>query len=226
VTPSLLLSLVRSKWIEKSGCAKKGRLEGSPCIRSGYSRNPWPARVQRLSFAQPSTHFAYSTPTRLVCIPKTIIVLATISISTCNTAIAEEPVTPAQGQISPGADIRPAIDGFADLFAMTLPCPSAALNAAAREAAKVQAHSQGTYQFVYFKSISDSDSYEVHFTSNDPKEPDLNYCVSVYCQQGWDPNSTTSVSLMKDGSQPAGASAMGAAHQMADCGDQQTPVQR
>ena len=205
--------------------AKPGALAYAS-IRYGCSRNRWPARVQRLLFSQPSTRFAYSTPTPPVCIRRIVIALATIAISACNSATAEEPVTPAQGQISPGADITPATDGLAELYAMTLPCPSAALNAAAREAAKIQAHSQGAYQFVYFKSISDSDRYEVHFTSNDPKEPDLNYCVSVYCQQGWDPNSTTSVSLMKDGSQPAGASAMGAAHHMADCGDQQTPVQR
>jgi hypothetical protein len=221
VTPSLLLSLVK-----KSGCAQKSRLKELPSIRHGCSRNRWPARVQRLLFSQPGTRFAYSTPTPPVCIRRIVIALATIVISARNSATAEEPVTPAQGQISPGADITPATDGLAELYAMTLPCPSAALNAAAREAAKVQARSQGTYQFVYFKTISDSDQYEVHFTSNDPNEPDLNYCVSVYCQQGWDPNSKTSVSLMKDGSQPAGASAMGAAHHMADCGDQQTPVQR
>jgi hypothetical protein len=224
VTPSLLLSLVVSKWIEKSGCAKKGRLEGSPCIRSGYSRNPWSAQVQRLLFAQPSKHVAYSPSMPPVCILKLSIMLATISMPACNTATAEEPVAPAQEQLSPGAD-RPATDGFADLYAMTLPCPSAALNAAAREAAKVQAQAKGHYQFVYFKIIDDSDHYEVHFTSNDPEEPDLNYCVSVYCQQGWDPNTTTSVSLMKQGSHSAEASAMGSARHIADCGDQQMPVQ-
>ena len=136
--------------------------------------------------------------------------LATIAIATCNTAAAQEPVTPAQEQFSPGADITPATDGLADLYAMTFPCPSAALNAAAREAAKVQARSHGNYQFAYFKIKSEShdanyEAYEVHFTSNDSEEPDLNYCVSVYCQQGWDPNSTTSVSLMKMLSPPGRA---------------------
>jgi hypothetical protein len=135
-------------------------------------------------------------------------------------------VTPAQEQTSPAAGIAPASDGLADLYAMTLSCTSAALNAAAREAAK--APSQGKYQFAYFKIISDSMHavYEVHFKSNYPEEPDLKYCVSVYCQQGWDPNSTTSVSLINNGSQPARATAAGVPHHPADCGDQQTPVQR
>ena len=60
----------------------------------------------------------------------------------------------------------PASSGLSDLDAMTFGCPKAALNAAAREAAKVP--SQGTYQFAYFRIISDSHhaSYEVHFKSN------------------------------------------------------------
>ena len=78
-------------------------------------------------------------------------------------------------------------DDLDDLDAMTFGCPKAGLNAAAREAAKVRA--QGTYQFSYFKIISDSHhaSYEVHFKSNYAGEPELKYCVLVYCQQGWDP---------------------------------------
>src|SRR5215813_9709048 len=56
--------------------------------------------------------------------------------------------------------------GLRDLDAMTFSCSKAALNAAAREAAKVPA--QGTYQFAYFKIIAGTHhaSYEVHFTSN------------------------------------------------------------
>jgi hypothetical protein len=88
-------------------------------------------------------------------------------------------------------------DGLGDLSAMTLGCPQAGLNAAAREAAK--APSQGVYQFSGFRIVSDSHhaSYEVQFKSNYVGEPDLKYCVAVYCQQGWDPKTTKiSVRLM------------------------------
>ena len=86
---------------------------------------------------------------------------------------------------------------------MTFSCPKAGLNAAAREAAKVP--SQGTYQFAYFRIISDSHhaSYEIHFKSNYQGEADLKYCVAIYCQQGWDPKTTkTSVTLMGNERQP------------------------
>ena len=82
---------------------------------------------------------------------------------------------------------------------MTFDCPKAGLNAAAREAAKVP--SQGTYQFSYFRIINDAHhaSYEVHFKSNYIGEPELRYCVSMYCQQGWDPRtSKTEVTLMSN----------------------------
>jgi hypothetical protein len=91
----------------------------------------------------------------------------------------------------------PSGDGLSDLDAMTFGCPKAALNAAAREAAKMPA--QGTYQFAYFKILSDSHhaAYEVHFKSNYAGEADLKYCVAIYCQQGWDPKTTkASVTLM------------------------------
>jgi len=105
---------------------------------------------------------------------------------------------------------------------MTFGCVKAGLNAAAAEAAKVP--SQGTYQFSYFKIINDShhSSYEVHFKSNYQGEPDLKYCVAVYCQQGWDPKTTkTSVRLMSKERQPTGV----AAHRV-DCGNKQAPVKR
>jgi hypothetical protein len=98
---------------------------------------------------------------------------------------------------SASADTPPPDAGLKDLDAMTFACPKAALNAAAREAAKVQA--QGTYQFAYFNIITGSHHarYEVHFKSNYPGEPDLKYCVMLYCQQGWDPGrSQTSVMLI------------------------------
>jgi hypothetical protein len=106
----------------------------------------------------------------------------------------------------------PADNGLRDLASMTFGCPKAALNAAAREAAKVR--SQGTNQFSFFKIISDSHhgAYEVHFTSNYAGEKELKYCVAMYCQQGWDPNTTkTTVTLMNDPRQLPGASPHGAA---------------
>ena len=107
---------------------------------------------------------------------------------------------------TPMAESPPANTGLSDLAAMTFGCPKAALNAAAREAAKVP--SEGTYQFSFFKIINDSHhaTYEVHFKSNYEGEKDLKYCVAVYCQQGWDPTTTkTSVTLMSDARKPARA---------------------
>jgi len=86
---------------------------------------------------------------------------------------------------------------------MTFSCSKAALNAAAREAAKAPA--QGTYQFAYFKIIAGSHhaSYEVHFTSNYAGEPELKYCVMLYCQQGWDPGTARiSVAPMSASARP------------------------
>ena len=119
----------------------------------------------------------------------------------------------------PRAQTAPASDGLSELDAMTFSCPKAGLNAAAREAAKVP--SQGTYQFAYFRIINDSHhaTYEIHFKSNYEGEPDLKYCVAVYCQQGWDPKTKTSVTLMSNQRQRVGA----AAH-LAGCGNQQAPV--
>jgi hypothetical protein len=83
-----------------------------------------------------------------------------------------------------------AAGGLRDLDAMTFGCAKAALNAAAREAGQVP--SQGTYQFSYFNILSDShrSSYDIRFKSNAQGEADLKYCVSMYCQQGWDPRTT------------------------------------
>ncbi|HKP61847.1 MAG TPA: hypothetical protein VJV78_34185 [Polyangiales bacterium] len=106
-------------------------------------------------------------------------------------------VAPAPEQAPPVTEVRAPDNGLNDLAAMTFECPKAALNAAAREAAKVP--SQGTYQFAYFGIVSDSHhaSYEVHFKSNYHGEQLLKYCVAIYCQQGWDPKTTqASVMLM------------------------------
>ena len=185
-----------------------------------------------------------STPNSLDFIMKNIIVLTTILLTACSTtsstqtASPTQSVTPTQTMASaqtiateqerpaPAAGIAPARDGLSDLGTMTFGCPKAGLNAAAREAAK--APSQGTYQFSYFKIISDSHhaSYVVHFKSNYHGEPDLKYCVSIYCQQGWDPKTTkTTVSLIGDGPRSTGASAAGADHG-ADCGEHQTRAKR
>jgi hypothetical protein len=109
-------------------------------------------------------------------------------------------------------DAQTADNGLSDLASMTFGCPKAALNAAAREAAQVR--SQGTYQFSFFKIVSDSHhaAYEVHFKSNYVGEKELKYCVAMYCQQGWDPNTTkTTVTLMNDPRQLPKASPHGAA---------------
>jgi hypothetical protein len=96
--------------------------------------------------------------------------------------------------------------GFAALEAMTFDCPKAALNAAAREAGKVA--SQGTYQFSYFNIVNDAhhSTYEIRFRSNHLEEPVLRYCVSLYCQQGWDPR-TTQIDVRLMGDQGAGSAA-------------------
>lgn len=112
----------------------------------------------------------------------------------------------------------PADNGLNDLASMTFGCPKAALNAAAREAAKVQA--EGTYQFAYFGIVSDSHhgAYEVHFKSNYQSEPLLKYCVSIYCQQGWDPKtSKTEVALIEEPAKPG-------THNMCDAEHKQPPA--
>ena len=107
----------------------------------------------------------------------------------------------------------PAIDGLSDLDAMTFSCAKASLNAAAGQAAKVP--SLGTYQFSYF-------NYEVHFKSNYKGEADLKYCVTIYCQQGWDPKTTQiSVRVMTNERQSTEVMAHGA-----ECGNKQEPVKR
>jgi hypothetical protein len=108
------------------------------------------------------------------------------------------------------ASQEPASDGLSDLNAMTFSCPKAALNAAARQAAKVP--SQGTYQFSYFRLINNAHhaAYEVHFKSNYDGEVELKYCVEMYCQQGFDPK-TTKMSITLMSNQRAGVTTHGAA---------------
>jgi hypothetical protein len=160
---------------------------------------------------------------------KKIIVITAVALAACSTvshaqtvAAPAQTAPTAQEHPAPVAGTAPASEGLSDLDAMTFDCPKAALNAAAREAAKVP--SQGTYQFAYFSIISDShhSAYEVHFKSNYHGEADLKYCVAMYCQQGWDPKTTkTEVTLMTNERQPVGAGAHGA-----DCGNKRAPVKR
>jgi len=113
-------------------------------------------------------------------------------------AAAESPtVAASHAKLITNESVVPPTRALDDLDAMTFDCPKAGLNAAAREASKVPA--QGTYQFSYFKIINDAHhaTYEVHFKSNYVGEPELRYCVSIYCQQGWDPAKTmVGVTLM------------------------------
>jgi hypothetical protein len=136
-------------------------------------------------------------------------------------AATPRPPTP-QEQIAPADRAAPAAAGLSDLDTMTFACPKAALNAAAREAAKVR--SQGAYQFSYFKIISDShhSSYEIHFKSNYQGERDLTYCVAMYCQEGWDPSRTKAdVTLMDNTRQSSRMPSHGA-----DCREKPPAVKR
>ena len=126
---------------------------------------------------------------------KNVLITTAMALMACAAIAAQQP---------------PETDGLSDLNAMTFGCPKAALNAAARQAAKVP--SQGTYQFSYFKLINDAHhaAYEVHFKSNYEGEVELKYCVEMYCQQGFDPKTTkTSITLMS--AQRAGVTTHGAA---------------
>jgi hypothetical protein len=141
-----------------------------------------------------------------------ITAIRTIALAVCTGIVCAQTVPNAQQPAAPSDSQSPS-DGLKDLDAMTLSCPKAALNAAAREATKV--HSLGTYQFAYSNIITGSHHarYEVHFKSNYVGEPDLKYCVELYCQQGWDPGAgNTSVTLMS-----ASPQSTSAASHMASC---------
>ena len=141
---------------------------------------------------------------------KSILMTSAIALVVClavnGTRTVAAPQAPARTQAAPA----PAPEGLSDLNSMTFACPKAALNTAARQAAR--APSQGTYQFSYFKIVNDTHhaAYEVHFKSNYGGEPDLRYCVELYCQQGWDPNTTKATVTMMS-TQRAGVTAHGAA---------------
>ena len=133
-------------------------------------------------------------------------IIASLTLATSvNVARAQDQASATAGahqshtQPAAASASAPVSHTFGDLEAMTFDCPKAGLNAAAREAGKVQ--SEGTYQFSFFKIIHDAHHafYEVHFKSNYQGEPELRYCVSMYCQQGWDPRtSKTEIRLMSN----------------------------
>jgi hypothetical protein len=132
---------------------------------------------------------------------KIVLAVIAIALAGCSTMTPPQESSDASG------------DGLSELSTMTFDCPKAALNAAAREAAKVKA--QGTYQFAFFNIISDAHhaTYEVRFKSNYEGEEELKYCVAIYCQQGWDPRNTqVQVTQMRDPKQHAGTGAP-----VADC---------
>jgi hypothetical protein len=137
---------------------------------------------------------------------KNVIAAIAVALICWSTVPRAQNAPPASAPEQPPAD-----NGLNDLASMTFGCPKAALNAAAREAAAVR--SKGTYQFTYFRILSDShhSSYEVRFKSNFAGEKELRYCVALYCQQGWDPR-TTKASVTLIGSARQGASKDHGAH--------------
>jgi hypothetical protein len=155
------------------------------------------------------------------CAVTNILLVAAVALAGCGGVPQAQTEPTPQEQSAAVAGTVPASHGLQDLDAMTFSCPKAALNAAARAAAEAPA--LGAYQFSYFEIVSESHdaTYEIHFTSNYEGESDLKYCVSIYCQQGWDPATTeASVTLIGDGPQPEGAAAHGAG-----CGDEEAPAQ-
>lgn len=139
-------------------------------------------------------------------------IAASTTMHHAQTVDATPPMKPPQAASAAG-------DGLKDIDAMTFACAKAGLNAAAQEAAG--APSQGAYQFSYFRIIKDGHHafYEVRFKSNYPDEPELKYCVAIYCQQGWDPKpAQASVARMTDA-----LAAQTNAHE-SHCGAEPTPA--
>jgi hypothetical protein len=182
---------------------------------------------------------------------KNILVLTTVVLSACTTttppqseAQTTKPAqtasstqtgsraqasTPPREQAAPGAASATAEISLNDLNVMTFSCAKAGLNAAAREAAReaAKAPAKGIYQFSYFRLVSSSHHsiYEVHFKSNNYEDPDLKYCVSVYCQQGWDPKTANpSVRSMGKAARPTRANAADPDH-LTDCGEHQMHIE-
>lgn len=146
---------------------------------------------------------------------RTVAVAASLSV----VAAVQNGAAP-QEQPAPVPAAAPVSSGLSDLEALTRSCTIAALNAAARRAAR--APTSGKYQFSYFNLISDSHhaQYEVHFTSNYEGESELKYCVEIYCQQGWDPRTgNPSITMMPSTPRRAAADP-----HRTGCGQTHTPV--
>lgn len=182
----------------------------------------WSPLMKNIILFAPLVLSACSTVTPTQSVPPAQTVSPAQTATPTQAATPAQSATPRKEQPVPDSGLARSGDGLSDLDGMTFGCPKTGLNAAAREAAK--APTQGHYQFSYFRIISDShhSMYEVHFTSNYPGEPVLKYCVSTYCQQGWDSKtSKTTVSLIGDAPRHAKTRAANAAH-LADCSDHQT----
>jgi hypothetical protein len=154
---------------------------------------------------------------------KKLAIAAALALALAGTVFARN-AAPSAGMQQPAPSCEAAVPaGLSDLEKTTFACPKAALNAAAREVAKYP--SQGTYQFSYFNIVSASHhaAYEVHFRSNHAAEPVLKFCVALYCQQGFDPATTTSVALV--GTKVA-ATAAGAGHIANACSPPRMPARR
>jgi hypothetical protein len=137
---------------------------------------------------------------------KMLIVMATVAAGVA--ALHAHSARASQDPPAQTADGAAAASGLSDLESLTFGCPKAALNAAARRARQVP--SQGTYQFSYFNIVSNTHhaAFEVHFKSNYADEPELKYCVEMYCQQGWDPKTAkTAITLLSNALRPGGAGA-------------------
>ena len=149
-----------------------------------------------------------------------VVITITAALAASITASAFQAAHSPQDHSGVAAATALPTSGLSDLEALTFRCPMAALNAAARQAAK--APSQGTYQFSYFRIINDSHhaSYEVHFKSNYEGETELRYCVELYCQQGFDP-ATTKATLTLMSTQRTGVKTDGVA-----CGGHPPAVNR
>jgi hypothetical protein len=155
---------------------------------------------------------------------KKLAIAAALALAVGGGALAQDPRAPAATTPEQPAGVREttAPAGLDDLEKTTFACPKAALNAAAREVVKYP--SEGTYQFSYFNIVSPSHhaAYEVHFRSNYVAEPMLKFCVTVYCQQGFDPATTkTSVALME-----AATHKSSAGHAANACTPPRPPAQR
>lgn len=136
---------------------------------------------------------------------KKLLALIPFILTACSTIAPKQPASPPPTQAAAAETPALGNNKLDDINDMIFACPKAALNAAAREAKK--APSLGSYQFSFFRIADNSHhaQYEVHFESNVHDEPELKYCVSLYCQQGWDPKTAkTTVQLMNDKEPPSG----------------------